>query len=195
MQYLESITPCNASGSKTPELLSLLPPTPQIPTCSVDESLTLSQNYGFNFSKPSTLETDVHFPSGPVNLFTDIVVGKASCTNARFSFIPRGGNSAWAVGIIPESQQSDKNAIWSSAIGWHRGGGGVRNQSMSSEFGSAESQSLICTVSVDSTRLELTLEINGAVVSTQALQISMFPLRLGICGHSSTFHPFHCLIL
>ena len=58
--------------------------------------------------------------------------------------------------------------------------------SMSSEFANAESQSLVCTVAVDSTRLELTLEIGGTVLGKQALQPSMFPLRLGICGHQGT---------
>ncbi len=89
------------------------------------------------------------------------------------------------MGVIPESQQSDKSVIWSSPIGWNRGGGGT-NTSAASEFGSAESQSLICAVSVDSILCELTLEVNGAVVGKQTLQPSMFPLRLGMCGHSST---------
>ena len=62
----------------------------------------------------------------------------------------------------------------------------MRNTSMSSEFGRAESQSLVCTVAVDSTLLELTLEIGGTVVGKQALQPSMFPLRLGICGHNGS---------
>jgi hypothetical protein len=165
---------------------ALLPLTPQVPSCSVDEPLTLSHDSGFNFSNLSTSETDVEFPCGPVNLFSNMVVGMAASTSARFSFIPRGGNSAWAVGIIPESRQSDENVIWESPIGWHRGGSGVRNASMSSEFSRAESHSLVCTVAVDSTRLELTLEIAGTVMGKQALQPSMFPLRIGICGHNGT---------
>ena len=184
MQYLDSIAPSRSSGSKPLVAPALLPVTPQVPSCSVDEPLTLSHDSGFNFSNLSTSETDVHFPCGPVNLFSNIVVGMAASKSARFSFIPRGGNSSWAVGIIPESRQSDKNVIWQSSIGWNPGGSA--NASMSSEFSRAESQSSVCTIAVDSTRLELTLEIAGTVVGKQALQPSMFPLRLGICGHNGT---------
>ena len=184
MQYLDSIAPSRSSGSKPLVAPALLPVIPQVPSCSVDEPLTLSHDSGFNFSNLSTSETDVHFPCGPVNLFSNIVVGMAASKSARFSFIPRGGNSSWAVGIIPESRQSDKNVIWQSSIGWNPGGSA--NASMSSEFSRAESQSSVCTVAVDSTRLELTLEIAGTVVGKQALQPSMFPLRLGICGHNGT---------
>jgi len=183
LQFLDSAAPI--LSSKPSATTPLEPLKPQIATCGVDQALTLSLDSGFSFT-PSTSETDVHFPCGPINLFTNVVVGKTASTSARFSFIPQSGNSAWAVGVIPESQQSDKSVIWSSPIGWHRSGSGTRTASAASEFGSAESQSLVCAVSVDSILCELTLEVNGAVVGKQTLQPSMFPLRLGMCGHSST---------
>ena len=186
LQYLDSAGAPLSSKPKPSAAAPIAPQKPQIATCGVDQALTFSLDSGFSFSTPSPSETDVHFPNGPVNLFTNVVVGKTASTSARVSFIPQSGNSAWAVGVIPEYQQSDRSVIWSSSIGWNRGGSGTRTASAASEFSGAESQSLVCAVSVDSILCELTLEVNGAVVGKQTLQPSMFPLRLGICGHGST---------
>jgi hypothetical protein len=77
-------------------------------SCGINRSLTSSIDSGFSFTSCSPTEIDVRFPCGPTNLFTDIVVDTAKCTSARFSFIPHSGNSAWAVGVIPESRQREK---------------------------------------------------------------------------------------
>lgn len=123
-------------------------------------------------------------PSIMGNLFSNIVVGKGASTSARFSFILQ--DCDWAVGIIPESRQSQQDVIESSPIGWNHSAGQQQyaNVCMTTEFDAAMAQSSVCTVSVDSALLELTLEIDGADVDTQQLLPSMFPLRLGMCGFS-----------
>ena len=115
------------------------------------------------------------------NLFSNIVVGKGASTSARFSFIPQDYD--WAVGIIPESRQSQQDVIECSPIGWNHSSGATQYANVRmTEFDAAMAQSSVYTVSVDSALLELTLEIDGAVVDKQQLLPSMFPLRLGMCG-------------
>ena len=149
------------------------------------KALTSSRNSKFSFSDISS-KLDVRFPSGPVNFFHDILVDKSSCTSSRLVFIPRSGNSAWAVGVIPQSQESVADVIWKSSTGWHCGGSGSETASAESEFETATSESLVCIVSVDSKNCELKLEINGRLIGQQNLKPGIFPLRLGICGHNST---------
>jgi hypothetical protein len=155
-------------------------------SCGIDRSLTSSIRSGFSFTSCSSTEIDVRFPFGPINLFTDVVVDSAKCTSARFSFIPQSGNSAWAVGVIPESRQREADVIWKSPTGWNMGGSGARTTFAHKAFARAESEKLICTVSVDSRLCELTLDVAGVIAGKLKLQQSMFPLRLGMCGHSGT---------
>lgn len=76
--------------------------------------------------------------------------------------------------------------IWQSPTGWNLSGVGSRTVSARAAFARAESQKLICTVFVDSTTHELTLDVAGDVVGKVTLQPSLFPLRLGMCGHNGT---------
>ena len=65
-------------------------------------------------------------------------------------------------------------------------GSGARTTRASDAFARAESEKLICTVSVDSRLCELTLDVAGVTAGKMKLQRSMFPLRLGLCGHNGT---------
>ena len=66
------------------------------------------------------------------------------------------------------------------------GGVGAHTTRALDAFARAESEKLICTVSVDSGLCELTLDVAGVIAGKMKLQRSMFPLRLGMCGHSGT---------
>jgi hypothetical protein len=155
--------------------------------CGFDRELTMKHNSSFSFSALTSDATRVTFPSGPANLFHDVVVGETEQRHARFAFIPRSGNTAWAVGVIPVSRQAEDEVIWKSDTGWHCSGQGTRTSpDAQHKFNTATSKSMVCAVSVDLEFCKLTLEINGKVCGTQELAASLFPLQLGICGHRST---------
>jgi hypothetical protein len=82
------------------------------------------ENSGSNF---------VCFPSGPVILFGDKVIGK-KISASFWSFIFRGGNSAWSCGLVPEKESHNKKCLWdrTSSIGQYHSGAGcaLKQQSM-----------------------------------------------------------------
>jgi hypothetical protein len=195
LKYLDSVAPLRSSMSPLaaplpPMLQQHQAPKTEISTCGVDQALTKSFDGGFSFSSTSPNETEVHFGGRPgAILFTNVIVGKSASTSARFSFIPQQGRSRlWGVGVIPESRQSDLGLflkVSGSGLGWANNGPNAKSK-VAAELNRAESQSLVCTVSVDSALCELTLEVDGAVVDKLTLQPSVFPLRLGMCGVDST---------
>lgn len=195
LKYLDSIALRRSSKSRAAPLPPVLPqlqaPKPEIASCGVDQALTDSLDSGFSFSHPSPYETDVVFGGRPVsNLFTNVTVGKSASTNARFSFIPQQQSRAriWGVGVIPDSRQAEKGLLLkpsNSGLGWANRGPNA-NGKFAAELNRAESQSLVCTVSVDSALCELTLEVDGVVVDKRTLQPSAFPLRLGMTALEST---------
>jgi hypothetical protein len=75
----------------------------------------------------------VCFPSGPVILFGDKVIGKEISTSF-WSFVFRGGNSAWSCGLVPEKESHNKKCLWdrASSIGQYHSGSGcaLKQQSM-----------------------------------------------------------------
>ncbi len=94
-----------------------------------DVAKSKSMDSGFNFEG----ESKVRFPSGPVILFGDTVVG-AETAESFWSFIPRGGNSAWSCGLVPETESHNKDWLWKRAnsIGQYHSGHGcaLKQQSM-----------------------------------------------------------------
>jgi hypothetical protein len=94
-----------------------------------DVAKSKSLDSGFNFEG----ENKVTFPNGPVILFGDTVVGEETA-ESFWSFIFRGGNSAWSCGLVPETESHNKDCLWKRAnsIGQHHSGSGcaLKQQSM-----------------------------------------------------------------
>ena len=94
-----------------------------------DVAKSKSIDSGFNFEG----ENKVSFPSGPVILFGDTVVGEETA-ESFWSFIFRGGNSAWSCGLVPETESRNKDWLWkrASSIGQYHSGSGcaLKQQSM-----------------------------------------------------------------
>jgi hypothetical protein len=94
-----------------------------------DVAESKSLDSGFEFEG----ENKVTFPSGPVILFGDTVVGEETA-ESFWSFIPRGGNSAWSCGLVPETESHNKDWLWkrASSIGQYHSGSGcaLKQQSM-----------------------------------------------------------------
>jgi hypothetical protein len=110
-----------------------------------------------------------------------------TATAAQLVFIPHHGNnvnSAWAVGALPLSGVSSKGHF-----GWVRGGSNSLVDTAAAEMLEiAERERRTCILSVDHSKLELKLEINGRPgqpphVFTKHVPETEFPLQLGICGH------------
>ncbi len=76
---------------------------------SFDLIKSTSIDSGFQFNS----DVSVTFPSGPVTLFGNKVVGDGKDVTATFwSIIYRGGNSAWSCGLVPEKEAENKRALW-----------------------------------------------------------------------------------
>jgi hypothetical protein len=92
-----------------------------------DAEKTKSTDSGFKFVAES-----VTFPNGPVVVFGDKVVGEE--VNASYwSFIFRGGNTAWSCGLVPEKESHTKDVLWKRAnsIGRYHSGSGCALQQQS----------------------------------------------------------------
>jgi hypothetical protein len=90
--------------------------------------------------------------------------------------------SAWACGLVPISQQENENVLWDreESVGMHFQGAGSCFESINAPPGVevtvfVEFASKICKFCCD-----------GVVVAVQQVPEAEFPLRLGICGHSSS---------
>jgi hypothetical protein len=95
--------------------------TAKILSSSFDLVKSTSIDSGFQFNS----DVSVTFPSGPVTLFGNKVVGDGEEVTATFwSFIYRGGNSAWSCGLVPEKEADNKRALWERAccIGQYHSG-------------------------------------------------------------------------
>ena len=135
---------------------------------------------GFNFKGDSL---QVTFPNGPISCFSEALVGPlAPFQFAHISFKDSGSNSAWSVGLIPESQCHNKDYLWSTrgSIGRCFGGSGCVLP------GFKVNRSDTITMCVDSVQGLWYLCGNGNVIAKEAVPPSYFPVRLAFCGHSSS---------
>ena len=155
-----------------------------ISATAFDVPKTISQpnGRGFRFSEN---DSQVSYPNGPISLFTQAVVGPHTPLKfAHFSFKYLGGNDAWSVGVIPESQSENPEVLWRSrdAIGRVNGSHGSHLRSFQPNRGDTLAS---C---IDAVQSVWFLSVNGAVVAREHIPPSCFPVRLGFCGHNgSTF--------
>lgn len=153
--------------------------------CSIDKKLAKRGYFDISVEEynQGTVLVDVRFPSGPVNLLSDVIVGSADVKCAQLKFIPLKGNSSWAVGVVPTAQKHP-HAIWDSRLSWFRGGSNVLEITQPLE--QAETNGGIVELLVDYSSRKMTLSVAGEVVEIRSVPELNFPLRLGICGHTRT---------
>ena len=177
-----------SSDDSAPSEMSSFDANPQseIMDCSIDKKRARREEFEITNGDctAGTVTVDVRFPSGPVNLVSDVIVGSSGANCAQLKFIPFKGNSSWAVGVVPSSRISQEDSIWSSNLSWFRGGSRVSE--ITEQLEQAEQNGEICTLLVDYSSRKMTLYVAGDVVSTRSIPVSEFPLRLGICGHRRT---------
>jgi hypothetical protein len=159
-------------------------PVEFISATAFDVPKTISQpnGRGFRFSEN---DSQVTYPNGPISLFTQAVVGPHTPLKfAHFSFKYLGGNDAWSVGVIPESQSHNPDVLWRSrdTIGRASGAHGSALRSFQPNRGDAVAS---C---IDAVQSLWFLSVNGTVVAREHIPPNYFPARLGFCGHNgSTF--------
>jgi hypothetical protein len=163
-------------------LSSAILPIESVPASAYDVPKTVGQNNGrgFSFSRGNL---QVTFPNGPICCFTEAVVDPRSTVKfAHFSFKDLGGNSAWSVGVIPESQSHNSCVLWGSqsSIGRHCSGSGSCLRPV--RFSSGD----VLTSCIDALHQVWYLCVNGQIVAQEQVPSSLFPVRLGLCGHNGS---------
>ncbi len=160
-------------------------PVECISATAFDVPKTISQPNGGRGFRFSENDSQVTYPNGPISLFTQAVVGPHTPLKfAHFSFKYIGGNEAWSVGVIPESQSHNTDVLWRSreAIGRVNGSHGSHLRSFQTNRGDT------MTTCIDAVQSLWFLSVNGTVVAREHIPPHYFPVRLGFCGHNgSTF--------
>jgi len=155
-----------------------------ISATSFDVPKTVGQpnGRGFRFSKNDSF---VAFPNGPISLFTQALIGPHTPVKfAHFSFKYAGGNEAFSIGAIPESQSHDPNVIWGSPGVVGRINRGSYGGSGLKAFPSNQGDTL--TTCIDAVQGLWFLCVNGKIVAREQIPPHYFPVRHGICGHNGS---------
>ena len=148
-------------------------------SCGFDVQKTLSLNSGFEFSQSNT---HVVCPNGPVNLFTDALVGPGlSCTVAYVSFQWKG-NGCWSVGVIPETEARNNGYLKIQCSS--SGAVGRNNWSLGCDLPKLpmpENETI--TMLVHAAQRKWYVLVPGQPLVVQDIPASQFPLRLAFCGY------------
>ena len=157
-------------------------------SCGFDVQKTLSLNSGLKFSQSNT---HVVCPSGPVNLFTDALVGPGlPCTVAYVSFQWKGGNSSWCVGVIPETEAGNnrylkKQCSSTGAVGRSNYMTGCDLPKLPMPQGQTSvNENETITMLVHAAQRKWYVLVPGQPLVVQDIPASQFPLRLAFCCHS-----------
>ena len=183
--FMSSIAVPSFFGDAPSKTTSFDANPPEIVECGVDKKRAKRSEFEISTGEhmAGTALVDARFPSGPVSLLSDVIVGPSGAHHAQLKFIPCKGNSSWAVGVV-SCAQKQPDAIWRSRSSWFRGGSGVSE--ITEQLEQAEKNGDICALLVDYSSRTMTLNVAGKVVGTRSVPVSEFPLRIGICGHRST---------
>lgn len=146
----------------------------------VPKTVGQADGRGFKFNGDSL---NVTFPNGPISCFTEALVGPAAPFKfAHVTFKDCGSNSAWSVGLVPESQCRNKDYLWSTrgCIGRSFGGSGC----VLSSFKVNRSDTI--TMCIDAVHCAWYLCVNGNILAREAVPPGHFPARLAFCGHNGS---------